>query len=237
MIDPATIPVVDFHEASTSRLISTAYIEEPALLPLVDEERELEALANLEMATSARHGTLLHRPRDVSAEELLNEAHGYGYTYINAAFCYTRPTGNRFSDEHRGAWYATFGRNAIETAKAEVQFHLTRELSATGVYDNTTDYQELVAGFSARFHDLGPFGEEDFLSPDIDVAYSAGQVLARALRQLPCDANGVIYPSQRRKRGRALACFRTNLIQNVRSGSKWRFSWNGDPTATVVQLS
>jgi len=71
----------------------------------------------------------------------------------NAAFCYTRATGNRFNGPERGAWYASHGYLAVETAQAEVAWHLTRELEATGVFENVTAYRELLAGFTTRLHD------------------------------------------------------------------------------------
>src|SRR3546814_2414087 len=72
-------------------------------------------------------------------------------TFINAAFTHTKPGGNRFNPETRGAWYCAF---EIETSLAEVSFHLTRELANIGRYENQTDYAELFAGFIGPFHDL-----------------------------------------------------------------------------------
>ena len=41
-------------------------------------------------------------PAGVAREELLSELHGYGWTYVNAAFCHTRATGNRFNGPSAG---------------------------------------------------------------------------------------------------------------------------------------
>ena len=89
----------------------------------------------------------LHRPRSrsgIQPGELLTEADGYGWAYANAAFCHTRPTGNPFNGPERGAWYASYGNDATDTAKAEVAWHLTRELRATGIYENITTYREML---------------------------------------------------------------------------------------------
>ena len=52
MIAIDDIPLVTFNEADSIRLIATAYIDEPAMAPLVDDESELDLLANLEGLTS-----------------------------------------------------------------------------------------------------------------------------------------------------------------------------------------
>ena len=118
-------------------------------------------------------------PAGIQPGELLTEADGYGWAYVNAAFCHPGPTGNRFNGPERGAWYASYGNNAAETAKAEVAWHLTRELRATGVYENITTYRELLAGFMSRFHDLGERSGEAVFSEDTAEAYPAGPTLAR----------------------------------------------------------
>ena len=62
-------------------------------------------------------------------------------------------TGNRFNAPERGSWYASDGDLAFGSAQAEVAWHLTRELEATGVFENVTAYRELLAGFTTRLHD------------------------------------------------------------------------------------
>jgi hypothetical protein len=219
------IPSFIFTEASTIRLISMAYIDEPAMVPLVDSEDELSVLERLEGMTSARHRSKPPIPRGVTDAELVNESHGYGWTYINAAFCYTRTTGNRFNGPERGAWYACYGENAAQAAQQEVAFHLTRELEATGIYENETAYCELLAGFTAVFHDLNGFENEAFLNPDPSVGYPAGQELSR--RILEAGGRGVLYPSVRCSGGACLAAFRPSIVQNIRPGETWLFQWSG----------
>lgn len=53
-----------------------------------------------------------------------------GYSFINAAFTYTRPGGNSFNDDRRGVWYCAFD---IGTAIGEVAYHLARKLEAIGL--------------------------------------------------------------------------------------------------------
>ena len=219
------LPVRDFTDAATIRLISTAYIDEPAMAPLADTSEELDFLAEIEALTSARQTGELPVPDGIHPLELQNERHGYGWTYVNAAFCYTRAEGSRFNGPERGAWYAAYGEDAASTTHAEVAFHLTRELQATGCLENITSYRELLAGFTTRFHDLSGCEVEACLGPDPAIAYPAGQSLAREI--LWAGGNGVLYPSVRKSGGRCLAAFRPNLVQNIRQGETWVFEWSG----------
>ena len=235
MIDVAVVPVREFVEASTTRLISTAFIEEPALAPLADDEDDLTFLEALEGMTSSRRGLPEFIPAGVNPNELLGEHHGYGWTYVNAAFCYTRETGNRFNGPERGAWYATWGEGRIETAQAEVAWHLSRELEATGIFQNITAYRELHASFATRFHDASGLPGEDILNATPEVGYPAGQRFAAEL--FAQGANGLVYPSVRKKAGSCLAAFRPHLVQNVRQGETWKFEWSGTPTPEITKAS
>jgi len=234
LIDPAEIQIVDFTEQTTIRLISTAYIDEPALSPLADDDDDLNILEDIETMTSPRHNTLVAVPPGVSPDELLTEIHGPGWTYVNAAFCYTRSTGNRFNSVKRGAWYATYGDNAAETSQAEVAYHLTNELDNVGIYENITAYRELLAGFTTKFHNLNDIGKQEFLQPDSKTAYPAGQALAESI--LRSGGNGLLYPSTRYSNGCCLAAFRPHIIQNIRHGNTWQFEWNGNRQPIIVKL-
>lgn len=234
MIDPNQIPVTQFTAPATIRLISTAYIDEPAMQPLADNSDELAFLEELEGMTSARHGSVMPLPSAVSASELLTEDSGHGWTYVNAAFCYTRSTGNRFNGPARGAWYAGWGDNAAETAQKEVCWHLSRELEAVGVFENKTTYRELVAGFTTAMHDLRGIKEDKIFHADPQIAYPASQSLAGQL--LSIGSNGVLYPSVRYPKGQCLAAFKPNIIQNIRQGSTWLFAWSGSADPIIQRV-
>ncbi|MDE9452081.1 RES family NAD+ phosphorylase [Aliiroseovarius sp. Z3] len=235
MIRASDLAQVEFTDPNTVRLISTAYIDEPAMAPLADDDDDLAILEEIEGLTSARRSVTLPIPGGLHPGELLTEAAGYGWTLVNAAFCYTRPTGNRFNGPDRGAWYASYGECAVETAQAEVSWHLTRELEATGVFDNLTSYRELFAGFTSQFHELAPDTDTDTaaLHADPAVAYPAGQILARDV--LGSDGNGILYPSSRLPDGQCLVALRPHLVQNVRQGATWDFVWDGDPAPVMTK--
>ena len=152
MIRAADLPVREVVEPATVRLVTAGYLDKPAMALLADDPSEFAILEEIEGLTSARAPSSPTVPSGIQPGELLTEADGYGWAYVNAAFCHTRPTGNRFNGPERGAWYASYGNDATDTAKAAVAWHLTRELRATGIYENITTYRELLG----RLRELVP---------------------------------------------------------------------------------
>ncbi len=225
-------PRADISQRDTVRLISTGRLKDPVLLPLGDNHGAMEDLAELEAVTSGRLQAQEGGLPDLDPRELVFGRPGY--TFINAAFAYTRSGGNRFNDDDRGAWYCAF---EAETALGEVSFHLTRELEAIDRFENTTDYAELVADFVGSFHDLRAreFKSDAFLHPDPTTAYPAGQALAKHLRKNE-QGIGIVYPSVRHKGGTCLAAFYPDLVQNLRQGGIWRVEWQGSPIPTITSL-
>lgn len=225
-------PRADISQRDTIRLISTGRLKEPVLLPLAENHGAMADLAELEGATSGRlqaqEGGLL----DLDPRELVFGRPGHAF--INAAFAYTRPGGNRFNDDDRGAWYCAFD---ADTALGEVSFHLTRELEAIDRFDNVTDYAELLADFVGSFHDLcgSDFHSDAVLHSDPATAYPAGQTLAKRLRKEERGI-GIIYPSVRHQGGTCLAAFYPDLVQNLRQGGIWRLEWHGSPLPAITSL-
>lgn len=227
------LPTVELAQRDTIRLISTARLKEPVLLPLAPTQEALDDLADLESVTNGRLRAQESGLPDLDPRELVFGR--AGYTFINAAFTHTRPGGNLFNGEDRGAWYCAFD---AQTSLGEVSYHLTRELEAIGRFENVTDYAELIADFFAPFHDLRVTDRslEPSLQPDPTVAYAAGQALALRLRK-ELISNGIIYPSVRHADGVCLVAFRPDLVLNLRQGGMWRLEWQGNPTPTIVQQS
>lgn len=231
---PRGLPLAVVAEPTTVRLISTAYIGEPAMGPLADGLDDLTILESIEQLTSMRRDAEMPLPSGVRRSELLTQAHGYGWTYVNAAFCYTRPTGNRFNGPERGAWYAACSKDAVRTAQAEVIFHLTRELHNVGVYENVTDYRELLAAFIGPFVDLQGSSAEPYVDADPEIGHSAGQALAHEIRA--AGHSGLLYRSLRHPGGLCLVAFRPNLVQDIRQGDTWRMTWSGSPDPEIFRI-
>jgi RES domain-containing protein len=226
-------PAVDLTQCDTVRLISTGRLKDPVLLPLAGNHGALEDLADLENATNGRLQAQESGLPDLDPRELVFGRGGY--TFINAAFTHTRPGGNRFNGEDRGAWYCAF---AVNTAIAEVSYHLTRELEAIDRFENVTDYAELIADFVGPFHDLRTLkrANDPTLHRDPAIGYPAGQALARRLRA-EAGSNGIVYPSVCHVGGTCLVAFRPDLVQNLRQGGIWRLEWQGMPTPSVTRKS
>ena len=220
---------VTFVEERTYRLIPTARHKPPVLDALASSYDAKSKLEALESVTSGRQ---VVQQRGVPGIEPGTLAAGYGYTYINAAFAYRRPEGNRFNPGEWGAWYASFD---VDTSLREVAFHLTRALAgAGGDYDNTTSYIELLSDFQAEFHDLRDLPSlPSCLSEDTSIGYSHGQELGIQLRA--AGANGIVYPSVRHTGGTCLVAFWPGLIQNFQFGETWTLRWAGDPTPKKFQ--
>jgi RES domain-containing protein len=224
-------PTVEIAQRNTIRLISTGRLKGPVLLPLAANQGALKDLADLESATNGRLQAQDTGLPELDPRELVFGRPGY--TFVNAAFTHTRPGGNRFNDENRGAWYCAFN---VETSIGEVSYHLTRELEAIGRFENVTDYAELIADFFGSFYDIRTtdVASEVALSGDPAIAYPAGQSLAKRLRAED-SSNGIVYPSVRHSDGTCLVAFRPDLVQNLRQGGIWRLEWQGTPIPTASQ--
>ena len=222
MIPPETF----VSQAFTVRLIPSAYYKGPILRPLVDTDDELRALEALERTTSKR----------LSQRKINPEVEDWGSSCVEAAFAYRREGGNRFNDQHHGAWYAGFDE---ATALAEVGFHKTRELGyikdPARKYRDEVHYHALQASFIGRFHDVRKEAlPPKYLDADPAVGYPAGQQLAKELLQV--GSRGLIYPSVRRSGGICLVAFQEIVVQDVRPGAKWQLSWTGSPNFEAEAL-
>jgi hypothetical protein len=225
------LPTVELAQRDTIRLISTGRLKEPVLLPLAANQGALDDLAELESVTNGHLQAQESGLPDLDPRELVFGR--AGHTFINAAFVHTRPGGNRFNGDDRGAWYCAFN---VDTCLGEVSYHLTRELEAIGRFENVTDYAELIADFFGPFHDFRAADRvaEPALQEDPALAYPAGQALALRLRK-ELDSNGIIYPSIRHAGGTCLVAFRPDLVLNLRQRGLWRLEWQGNPTPTMMQ--
>jgi hypothetical protein len=227
--------ITSVNDRALVRLISATRHKPPVLRGLVDSDEEAEILAGIEGETSARliaereGGPALDR-RELAFARRSHDLKLYGQSHINAAFTYTRPTGNRFNTGARGAWYCAWD---MLTSAQEVGFHRTRELGFIGRYEDEARYVELLADFIGDFPDLQ--GEaHPALDPVPERGYPAGQRLATDLRSE--GHRGLIYPSVRHPGGRCFVAFDPGIVQNVRPGASWKLVWQGGPDFTIEGL-
>ena len=216
----------------TIRLVTTARRRESILRPLVDDDHELAALAELESATSARLIGQTHGTAGIDAKEFVHAVpHA---AFINASFAYAKPRElSRFSGPDRGAWYAALH---VETCLREVIFHMREFLDAAGDFNAIVDYAEILASMAGEFvnlHGLDP--SPPYLNPDKTIVYPAGNALADHVRQNGW--NGIIYPSVRHAGGTCVVALRPHAVQSVAQGDIHRVTWTGTPEPTVTKLS
>jgi hypothetical protein len=210
----------------TVRLVTTARLRDSVLLDLVNES-ELEALSEIEGATSTRRIAQARGAGEVQSHELV-----YGVPhahFINASFAYAKPREpNRFNGADRGAWYAGF---EVETSLAEVKFHLTEALAVAGDFNATVEYAEMFASFAGEFVDLRVQPTHEALNPEKTVGYPVGNALADAARAR--GLNGIIYPSVRNSGGTCLVALFPHAVQSVAQGDVYRMVWSGQPEPVV----
>ena len=228
--------ITAIHDRGLVRLVSETRHKPPVLRGLVDTDEEVEILAELEGATSARlvaereGGSALDR-RELVFARRAHDLRVYGQSRINAAFTYTRPTGNRFNGGDRGAWYCSYD---VLTSAEEVGFHRTRELGYVGIFKDEARYVELLADFIGDFPNLDGEVGHAALNADPDIGYPEGQALAEALRR---DGHrGLLYPSVRHAGGRCFVAFDPGIVQNVRPGASWKLTWNDAPEYSIEGL-
>lgn len=215
--------------ARTVRLVATAD-RRPAVLAALVPEDELDALAEIEGATSARLVGQIRGADGVSADEFV-----FGVphqAFINAAFAYYRPRAlNRFNGPGRGAWYAALD---VDTCLAEVAFHMGRVLADAGQFETVVEYVEMHASLAGEFVDLRDTPAHDCLHPDPEQAYPIGNAVAEAARAR--GLNGLIYPSVRHPGGTCLAALLPHAVQSVAKGDYWRLEWRGERQPQVARL-
>ncbi|MCE8008720.1 RES family NAD+ phosphorylase [Aestuariivita sp.] len=227
--------ITSVNDRALVRLISETHHKPPVLRGLVDSDEEAAILAEIEGETSARliaeaQGSPALDRRELAFARRSHDLTLYGHSHINAAFTYTRPSGNRFNTGDRGAWYCAWD---MLTSAQEVGFHWTRELGFIGRYEDEARYVELLADFIGDFPDLHR-EEHPALDPVPEQGYAAGQRLAVDLRAE--GHRGLIYPSVRHSGGRCFVAFDPGIIQNVRPGASWKLVWQGAPEFMIEGL-
>jgi RES domain-containing protein len=207
------------------RLIPARFSEGGTVLgDVADDDAMLADMMLLDGATNDRLQGELHGLIGISQFELV---YGIPNAHIlRAAFLHASPSGSRFNDATRGAWYAA---NDLDTALAEVAYHKARRLAEIVVPElpqqkpdmDVSEYDDWLADFHAAFHALEPAeAYADCLQPEpVPECYGAGQLLAKRL--LARGSNGVLYPSVRRAGGICLVCFRPALIYRPRSAGRY----------------
>jgi hypothetical protein len=226
------IPIVREAFPRTIRLVSTARRRPGVLKPLVDNEDEFRALAELEGATSSR---LIGQTRGTAGVDAPEFVYGVPHAaFINASFAYAKPRDpNRFNGADRGAWYSALD---VDTCLREVAFHMTEFLEAAGSLNAVVEYTEMFASLAGEFVDLRRVNPiPKCLHPDRRIGYPAGNALANEVRSR--GLNGIIYPSVRHDGGTCIVALWPHAVQSVAQGAIYRLVWAGQQTPAIEKLS
>ena len=220
-------PVTHVRWPRTCRLIPTRY-PSVGLFDRVAGPEDLDAVLELEAWSNDRVNNELGLLHTIPSDEWVTGRPMA--SVVMAAYCHPHPRGARFSDHHRGAWYA--GRT-LATALSESIFHRTAELDEVGHFETRMQLRLYHADFAAPFHDVrAPGGHADLHRPD---SYERSQSVARAL--LDAGSNGIVYRSVRHAGGECIACFRPPLVLNVRVAAHYEYRWDGGRTPRVIRLA
>lgn len=218
------------HRSDLHRLIPSQYSKDngKTLAKLVESTEEADLLTEIANMTSVRVKAENSRARGLRG--LIEVALLYGglpYEHIiNAAFLYPSPTGNRFNNTKRGAWYAAFEQ---QTSIAEVLYHKNLAYSQIQTFEDSVTYDDYLCDVNADLHDLQGEQFVDCLSP---TSYVASQTISDTL--LAQGSLGVLYPSVRDQGGSCVALFHPALVNRVRKGQTLRFTWIGTPNPAVT---
>jgi hypothetical protein len=210
--------VADLDLAGTHRLIPSKYSESGTVLSrLTDDDADLRDLIELDGATNER---LLGEEGLLPGISVYELVYGVSYAHIvNAAFTHAGPTGGRFNNSERGAWYCGVER---EASIAEVVFHKLRQLEEVDWREEeVSTFDDYLADFTTRMQDLRapkPQYRRFLKAGPIPECDADSQQLAAVL--LAQQSNGIIYPSVRKKDGSCVVCFRPTLVYNVRLGAR-----------------
>ncbi len=216
-------PVLTSPIRRTVRLVTTARLRQASLSALVgSDEAELALLAEIEGATSGRLIVSRNGAPSLSRDELV-PSNVPNHHFINATFVYTKPRQlNRFSGSGRGAWYCAYN---LQTALAEVAFHIHRELEATRRGDTVVEYGEMFATINGPKIDLtsSDFANEHCLCGADEDAYVAGNALAA--QAIKSGMSGIIYPSKRLPGGTCVVALMPRAVEDVTQGDIHRLTW------------
>ncbi len=227
---PLTPPIRLFDWNGSHRLLSSVYSEPAAAFAgIADDAAMLADIIALDGATDDRIQGEQHGLIGISTYELI-----YGIPnaqIVNAAFTHTSEAGARFSDQTRGAWYAS---DELETSLAEVTYHKARRLAEMIVPElpgangpsmkcrpTTTGW--LISGRCSMSWNRPRNSPRASRLSRCPNATRPSQQLARQL--LAQGSNGVLYPSVRRAGSRCLVCFRPALVYNPRRAVRLEISF------------
>lgn len=207
---------------TTYRLIPSRY-PPIDLFERVADPSDWELIAEIEGLTNDR---LRHEVGDISLVPVHERIAGPGASPVMAAFTHIGFP-SRFSDGSYGVYYAA---SRIDTAIAEVAYHLERFCERTAEPAFRSEYRTYLGGLDAVLHDVRG-GWPRLHAPD---DYGPAQAMGQRLRAL--GSAGVVYDSVRDAGGQCLGAFRPRTVGMVIQGPHFYFRWDGSRVSHTFRL-
>lgn len=207
------------HWPEAWRIIASRYPPVQLFESLTDDPEVWDALITLEALTNPRVRDEVGQLALVPKEERIA---GPGASFVMAAFTHLNPKGSRFSDGSYGVYYAAAD---LGTAICETIFHFETFARDAGDPPREEDMRVLIGTATAELHDvsrLDAAAQAAILDPDSSIA---SRKFAFALREQGAD--GIVYPSVRKKGGACIAAFRPGVVGIPRQERHLRYRWNG----------
>jgi hypothetical protein len=202
------------------RIIASRYPPINLFERLTPDPAVWDALIALEQLTNPR---VRDEVGDIALVPPNERVAGPGASYVMASFTHLNPKGSRFSDGSYGVYYAA---SEIETAIAETVFHFESFARDSGDPVRMEDMRVLVGSVAEGFEDVAALAEPQRSQILDAVSYTVAQAHARHLRGV--GANGVAYPSVRRRGGECIGAFKPRAVGLPHQERHLKYRWNGD---------
>ena len=205
------------------RIIASRYPTVGVFDGLVDDEKELRQLFDLEMMTNGRLNAASKRLSLIPEGGIVT---GDTASQIMAAFVHNHEDGGRFNDGRLGAWYASLD---VGTAIAETEFHLTRRLKmSAGGFPQRVEMRQLITKVTKPVIDIrgAQASHRELYDPD---EYSASQDYAYARRWPFAEKGGagICYDSVRDPGGTNICVFMPGALKKpVIQGDHYVYEWD-----------
>lgn len=223
-LDP--IPVASVHWRRSYRIVPARFPPISLFEDVAASPDDLDALNELEGATSAR---LREEAGEIHLIRPEDRRFGNGYSPVMAAFTYPAPS--RFSDGAFGVYYCA---KHERTAVAETRYHRERFLRESSEPPMALEMRVYIAEVRAPLLDLriDPALTAPYLHRD---DWGPSQRLGARARQSGC--HGLVYPSVRDSdHGECGALLRPPAVGPTRQGKHFEYRWDGERISQIVEL-
>ena len=202
------------------RIVASRYPPIDLFERLTPDPAVWDALIALEQLTNPR---VRDEVGDIALVPTEERVAGPGASYVMASFTHVNAKGSRFSDGSYGVYYAA---SELDTAIAETVFHFANFARDSADPPRMEDMRVLLGDVAEAFEDVAALPEPLRLQLLDPISYAAAQAYAREMRQ--AGANGVVYPSVRRREGECVGAFKPRAIGLPHQERHLKYRWNGE---------